>query len=529
MYLRLFSVIFLSVQFLFVERTYSQNNSNLTHYFMNPFSINPSFAGADGKSSVFLTYRKQWVGIEGAPTVANFSFHTPVGKKVGFGLNVSNASRGLLNTTSGYLTVAYGVSFSKAVRLRFGISGGAAYNGVDVGEIDNLASDPELQGLLESNIYLIGNAGISLQFKTLNFGISIPNFFSDEYFSNEKVNVGETAPFENALLFLTNRFYFGDGKHVFEPFLLYRYSDVGPAQFEGSAAIHLNHVVWFGGSYKQDFGISAFGGIKVQKSLGIGYAYSLKNTGLNEINSPTHEIQLSILFGERDKDISYYSFIDTSKPDIKTKRQRALEKQREEAAKKRIAAAQAKRAEERQIAEERQKIEAAKKAEEAKVAEETRQAEEARQAEEVRKAEEARQAKADEQLQAEKQQAEEKIQEEQKPPVGKVEQKEEPSDKNLIEEQSTDERVVVKRGGHMLELQPGEYVVVGAFNNYESAEEYSDELFFKGYQTRFGYISERGDWYVYIHKAESIENATQERDKYRKIGAFSKAWVLSVQ
>lgn len=522
MYLRLFKLIFLLIQIIVVEAAYSQDNTNLTHYFMNPYSINPSFAGADGKSSVFLTYRKQWMDIEGAPTIGNFSFHTPLGKKVGFGLNVTDASRGLLNTTSGYLTTSYQVSISKSFRLRFAISGGAAYNGVDIAEIEQIA-DPELQELLDNNIYFIGNAGLSMQFKTLNFGVSIPNFFSDEYFSEQEVGFGETAPFENALLFLTNRFYFGNDKHVFEPFLMYRYSDVGPAQIEASAAVHLNHVVWFGGSYKQDFGISAFGGIKLQKALGIGYAYSLKNTGLNEINSPTHEIHLSILFGSRDKDVPYYSFIDTSKPIIKTRRQRALEQQRAEAAKKRIEAAEAKKIEEAIKTEEAKKL----AEEELAKAEAAKEAEEAKKAEEAKEAELARQEAEQQQLAEEKRLKEERQQQQQMQQRQQQEQQE--SGKNLIEEQFTNERVVVKRGGHLLELEQGEYVVVGAFNSYEGAEEYSDELFFKGYQTRFGYISERGEWYVYIFKSEDINKAKQERDKYRKIGAFTKAWVLSVQ
>lgn len=514
-------IIFLFFIFWSYGKIQAQDNTNLTHYFMNPYSINPSFAGTDGKASLFMTYRKQWVNIEGAPVISNFSFHTPTGKNLGFGINLNNAQRGLLNTTSGYLTFAYGVSFSKDVRLRFAISGGAAYNGVDIAEIENIG-DPELQSLLlDNNVYLTGNAGVSLQFKTLNFGGSIPNLLADEYTSDEEFGIGEVEPMENVILFLTNRFYFGNDKHVFEPFVLYRYSDVLPHQIEASAAVHLNHVVWFGGSYKQDFGITAFGGIKLQKIFGIGYAYSLKNTGLNEINSPTHEIQLNVLLGIRKKDRNYYSFVDTSKPKVKSKRQLALEQRREEEAKKREEAALVKAAEERLKKEEEEK----KKAEEARKAEEAKQEQVRIAEEEEKRAEEQR--IEDERIAKEQTSKEEQPVEKEEPVVEETPVKQD--DQNLIEEQYTDERVIVQRGNHLLELEPGEYVVVGAFSSYENAEKFSDELFFKGYQTRFGYITGKKLWYVYILKADDIQKARQERDKFRKTPLFRKAWVISVQ
>lgn len=538
MRLKLFILFFHFFIFLSFYEVSAQDNTNLTHYFMNPYSINPSFAGTDGKASLFLTYRKQWVDIEGAPVISNFSFHTPVGNNLGFGINVNNAERGLLNTTSGYMTFAYGISLSKDIRLRFALSGGAAYNGVDVAEIENIG-DPELQSLLlENNMYLMANAGVSLQVKTLNFGISVPNLLADEYTSDEEFGIGEVEPLENTILFLSNRFYFGDDKHVFEPFLLYRYSDVLPHQLEASAAVHLNHVVWFGGSYKQDFGITAFGGIKLQKVFGIGYAYSLKNTGLNEINSPTHEIQLNLLLGNRKKDKSYYSFVDTSKPKEKTRRQLAIEKKREEAAKKREEEARKKEEQAKVQAE----IERQEKEEEEKLAEAAKQREEERIAgeQEQKRIEEERRVEQDKQAEelVEKEEIEPKEEKEEKedealkePEEQVITESERTKDhgRNLIEEQYTDERVIVKRGNHLLELEPGEYVVVGAFSSYENAEKYSDELFFKGYQTRFGYITGKKLWYVYIFKGGDIQEARQQRDKYRKTGLFRKAWVITVQ
>lgn len=47
-----------------------------SQYIMNGFLINPSFAGRDGYSTVNLTVREQWVGLDQAPGTFAASFQT---------------------------------------------------------------------------------------------------------------------------------------------------------------------------------------------------------------------------------------------------------------------------------------------------------------------------------------------------------------------------------------------------------------------------------------------------------------------
>lgn len=535
----------------------AQDNSNFAHYYMNPYSINPSFAGTDGRPSLFLTYRKQWINIEGAPSIGNVSFQAPVGRRVGLGLNVTNAERGILNTSSAYLTNSVNISLSDVMTLRFGASIGVANNMIDVDEIANLPASTFAQ-VLDQNTYLIGNAGISLQAKHFNFGVSIPNLFTDEFISTEDFTVGEVTPLENLLIFASNRFYLSkERKHMIEPYLLYRHSDVLPPQIEGSLVVTLNHTVWFGGSYKQDFGISALGGVKFNKVFGLGYSYSLQNSGDNEVNSPSHEIQLNILFGARKKDRFVYSFVDSEIPKKKSKREEALEKRREELAQqkkeeeekaKQLAEQQAREEEERkaqeaaelkaqQEADKKAQQEADKKAQEAADRREqeavaNQEAEQKRLDEERRPREAAAAKAADEQAEKNREQKVEVQPKETQPTQEVVKEKpveREKSQENLVAKYATEDRVVVKRGGHLLEIGTGEYVVVGVFTTYELAEKYSDDLFFRGYQSKFGYISQEGYWYVYVYESTNIDDARGKRDELRRKQIFSKAWVLSVQ
>lgn len=332
---------------------------------------------------------------------------------------------------------------------------------------------------------------------------------------------------------------------MFEPYVLYRHSDVLPPLLEATGIITLNHTVWFGGSYKQDFGITAVGGFKFNKTFGLGYAYSLSNSGENEINSPTHEIQLNLLLGGRKENRVVYSFVDSELPKPKSKRQLALEERRKQLEEqKRLLEEQRKAEEEQKQQEEEERIareneeriarEQQEKVESEREEQSTTEAErleQERKAQEAARIEQERLAKEEADRKAQEEARLEQLKDQENLDTTQVEEKEPEvkSNQNLVEKYSTENRVVVKRGNHLLELGKGEYVIVGVFGSYEQAEKYSDDLFFKGYQSKFGYITQEKYWYVYVYQGSDGEDARRKRDELRQKNIFSKAWVLTVE
>src|SRR5258706_806312 len=112
-------------------RGFSQDITNFTQFFFNPYAINPSYAGAEGQTAVFLGYRKQWATINGAPTIANLSLHTPLNGKLNFGVNLANDQRGITKISAGMVSGAYAVTLDNDTYLRFGLSVGYATTSVD--------------------------------------------------------------------------------------------------------------------------------------------------------------------------------------------------------------------------------------------------------------------------------------------------------------------------------------------------------------------------------------------------------------
>ncbi len=100
----------------------------------------------------------------------------------------------------------------------------------------------------------------------------------------------------------------------------------------------------------------------------------------------------------------------------------------------------------------------------------------------------------------------------------------------LDEEGSYIGPTTVLKGNHLLELDKGNYVVVGTLENYRDAEEHSDALFMKGFYTKFGYISQTKIYYVYIFESEDLQEAKDTSERFNLIRArLSENWVLQVQ
>jgi type IX secretion system PorP/SprF family membrane protein len=306
-----------------------QDTHNFTQFYFNPALLNPSYTGSDGKIALYASFRKQWAGIEGSPTIGSFSLQTALQSGVNIGLNASNDRNGLLSTSGALLTGGYTLPITPTNFIRFGISIGAAWNKVDMINLrfGSTVPDAVQSTLLAKNMQVLGNVGLSFHSSTFHGGVSVPNIFQPVYLSAESFSVSKVSPFETVIIHASNRFYFAKDKNVFEPYLIYRYHQNGPAQLEAAAVVHLQNALWLGGSYKQDFGISALAGFKVKGQIAIGYSYSLKNTGQNKISSPSHEINLGVLFGERHKRIPAYSFVNTDKDKKTAKELQASKKQ----------------------------------------------------------------------------------------------------------------------------------------------------------------------------------------------------------
>ncbi len=90
-------------------------------YTLNPLTINPAYAGRRGALNIAAFYRRQWVGIPGAPETMTLSLDAPVmDGKLGLGLTVVNDLIGVTKETSVSTSYSYKIRIGEG-NLSFGL------------------------------------------------------------------------------------------------------------------------------------------------------------------------------------------------------------------------------------------------------------------------------------------------------------------------------------------------------------------------------------------------------------------------
>lgn len=434
---------------------------------INPYHINPSFVGIEGRPVFNLNYRRQWIGIDGAPVTTNFTFDMPIKYGVSVGAEVYSDKRSLLSTNSVTFTVGYAVQFSQKEILRFGLSGGMGHRRIDLANVDN-PSDPALIGVVDKNMYLDGNFGISFQTGYFLFGIALPNFFEPNLNNVSSFENGGFAPLNEILFNANYRIYFALDDMFFEPQLIYRYYKVMPNQFEIAGLFYLRNTLWFGGSYRQDYGASGMVGFTFNKKFSVGYSYGFGSMKLPGLGASSHEINLRIALGERNQRNNinpefFVSYVDTERfyADQRVKQQKASE-------------------------------------EIAKV-------------------------KPVQPILIEVEDPEEEV-----PTSSHDDPRLVMSRSRKLSNVTTIRSETVNEGNSPLELPRGNYIIIGEYQNESDAKAFTDRLGNEGYRAEYGYVSRKRLWMVYIYRSDSRIGFRKKVLDTRTNPDFKNAWILSV-
>ncbi|REE02125.1 PorP/SprF family type IX secretion system membrane protein [Marinoscillum furvescens] len=638
----------LSVSAQQVPKVYNQ-------FFMNPYIYNPAFAGVEGHSVIFATYKKDWMNIDGAPTTYNANFHVPLKGGLSFGVMAYSEQTGAYQQSGGKVTAGYLISIDREHFFRFGMSLGAGTNSIDFDRVE--PNDLAFLDLNNSS-FLIGDVGMAYHFGHFNVGLALPKLFENEFYTAETSPEFSFKPQNHVLLKMNYRGHLGDDMAI-EPHLLYRYNKHLPDQLEATVILHLLHIVWVGGGYRQDAGFVGLLGAKFMEKIGVGYAYQYGNPTTASLAGPSHEIHIGYHLGTRKEHAEHVSsFIKSHR---KSAEQRAREAELER--QKQLQALQRSR----QAAQETDEDDLGSLLGGAKPVDETKKAtnwnyeqenepvvrinkfgEKERgikfdrvnekgekevvfswlpppppgATEEVYEianpdeeplirtkpdgtkeagikwvrtidggeketliiwdeilteseaetidhnpavAKELKDAKiritadpvAEEPAETEPEQAQEPVIQEPEPveekPAEAIEEpaeviaEEKPQQETRDEEEAkgdvsltddfrtpeelveSDEHLEVRRGGHMLELPAGNYVVAGVFESFENAEDESDRLFQRGFHdTKVGFLTARGYYYVVIYQSDSLSKANSEKNRIRNRSGLSDVWVLKV-
>tara|TARA_B110000046_G_scaffold98411_1_gene106027 strand:- start:3337 stop:4974 length:1638 start_codon:yes stop_codon:yes gene_type:complete len=541
---------------------------------MNPYLYNPAYAGVEGHSVFYGLYQQQWSGVNDAPTTIHGSFHAPLPGGIGIGFAGYNIEQGgLLNTTAGKASVSYLLTLDLKHHIRFGLSVGGGSQMLNYGELDD-PFDPAYANIADNSTFALADFGLTYHAGHFNFGFSIPNLISyDKFTDKDSSDPIRIKPLDNLMLQTYYRGHLTDNIAI-EPHVVYRYNNYGTSQLEGTILLHLYHVVWVGGTYREDMNFIGTAGVKLKGRFGLGYSYETGNLNIMNDLGPSHEIHLGIHLGKRKPHAKHTSsFINSKRPEeevdtvIVEKIDTVIVEKIDTVIIERIDTVELDKPWE--LDETRGEVvittETGEEWKAVVVQHVTREGviEEAitwvpaneswemigDQTKEIRTNADGiveigvQYVKTNEEGEAEsimvweptmsKEAIDAIIAKATMKPDVQEEVIAEAPEEVVVEEVAPEEEVYIEevvKGNHLLELPEGVYIVAGVFEIYENADKFSDELFLKGYhEALVGYVSEKGFYYTVIYRSENVADLKSKLFRERKKKGMGKIWIKMIK
>jgi type IX secretion system PorP/SprF family membrane protein len=293
-----------------------------SQYIMNGFLINPSFAGRDGYTTITLTTREQWVGLEQAPATYAASFQTRLlknsyiskatsvrkklvrptkGGNVGLGGYVFSDHNGIMRRTGFQLIYAYHIPMKQIGGLPSDLALGLAFTGYQFAiNTDQLIFDPDDP--------FLNNYDRSVFIPDFNFGAS---FTTGKYYAGFAMTnllrgslmfADTTAINRNELghFFITGGYKFELAPDwTLEPSAFLKSSDMFSRSFQAdiTARVYFRNDYWAGLSWRTNDALILLAGFKYDR-FHFGYAVDFALTDIRRQSFGTHEITLAVKFGE---------------------------------------------------------------------------------------------------------------------------------------------------------------------------------------------------------------------------------------
>lgn len=280
----------------------AQQDAQYTQYMFNTMSVNPAYAGSRGQLSAALLYRKQWLGLDGAPTTQTFNLHSPIrDSKVGYGISIVNdeIGEGIVQETYFDAAISYTINVSQMGKLSFGVKVGGNLFNLDVEKLRQREGFQEAVNTDNIENRFSPNFGLGIYYHAEKFyaGLSAPNLLQTEHFdgANNDSNGINFLSQERINFYLITGYVFDLGNGFkFKPAILSKVVSGAPLQLDFSGTFLINDRISLGAAYRWDAAVSALAGFQISDSFMIGVAYDKETTdfGGTQFNDGSLEVIL---------------------------------------------------------------------------------------------------------------------------------------------------------------------------------------------------------------------------------------------
>ena len=300
-----------------------------SQYVLNEFIVNPSVAGIDGMTSINLTGRKQWIGVEHAPetylvsastrilkapktfkierTRKKTRFRRPSKGRVGLGASIIKDRNGAVNRTGLNLSYAYHIhrlddlfslGFSFLIQ-QFNIDPDLAQFNISGFDLPDIEIDPAERFLGKSSYIPDAAFGINYSKVGLSMGLSVFHLFqSPVKFGSESINSKQLKQIRQYNLIGSYREVTASNyKWEYEPSVIIRFNEAMQFSADFSWRMIYNKEYWAGASIRTSGDFVLLMGIKFHKFY-FGYSFDYGFNQISKQSYGSHEVLLAVKLGD---------------------------------------------------------------------------------------------------------------------------------------------------------------------------------------------------------------------------------------
>lgn len=290
---RLFTILLTTLTW---SSLFAQQSPLSENYFMDKYSLAPSYAGNYNPKYLVTGYRSDWTGIDGGPKTLRISYNDlfPFMENAGYGAKIVYDKAGIFSQLYMLGSYSYNLQLSGDHHVMFGLSMGVYKNRLNLLDYYNdpkYAIDPSLVSQdIKSKVKFMSDFSAVWTFKGIEAGFLFSNIsFGDAGYKEVALKYN---PLTNFQLHATYQYNINEDWDV-SPLMIVRGGKYIKSQFE--LAAQLMYQKKFSGSLVyRDPGVLGFGiGANIDKGLKIAYNFNLAtNVALGAFNN--HEISLGI-------------------------------------------------------------------------------------------------------------------------------------------------------------------------------------------------------------------------------------------
>jgi len=261
--------------------------------------VNPAYAGVRGTPSLTALYRKQWVGIDGAPTTFTFSADAPIrNQKMALGVNLVQDKIGISNNLMLNLIYAYHIRFANDGKLSLGLQAGINQFKADYSSVETSLTPGQIDDAFGySTTSIFPNFGFGAYYYTGKFfvGAGVPKMIKNNLSGTNSPTLDFTSypNRQNRHLFVTTGYTFDlNPEWALKPSMMLKGVHGAPLELDVNLMTWWKEMLGVGLSYRTADAVVAMVQLQVKDELQFGYAYDMTISQFAGSNSGSHELML---------------------------------------------------------------------------------------------------------------------------------------------------------------------------------------------------------------------------------------------